>query len=835
MDYRQELQTGTVLDGKYRIERVIGAGGFGITYEAFDLGLANSVAIKEYYPSQFGTRDASMSVRPRSYSDRELFDRLRSSFLREGRTLARFDNPSIVRVLSVFEGHGTAYMVMKYETGPSLKIWLANLDRYPTQDELDRLTAPLLDALETMHKADFLHRDIAPDNIIIRADGSPVLLDFGASRRVMGAMSGTLTGVVKKGFSPQEQYASDGRSQGPWTDIYSLGATLYRAVTGHMPPEAPERMLEDNMRPTSEMAQGAYRPAFLEGIDVALRVWPKQRPQTISEWRPILFRGTYLETYDSGAGWSPGARGPSSQDPGSQVRAPFAPATGPRSAPGPASQPPSGPPQGAFGPPSAPRRSEPSQPPPPQPQPAPQVQPARPPEPIRFEAPQAGADVVPPRRSANRIVAAGAAGVIAAMALFFGLQFSGIIGPEAEVKRIERERKAAADKAVRDKSVADAAAAEKAVRDKAAADKAAADKAAADKAARDKAAADKAARDRAAAEKAARERAEREAAEKAARDKAAADREAAEKAARERLPRRLAFAEQAGGSGASLYPVSVAFGERLILAGGAGGTLRLWSATDGQPRTINGLHREFVSALALAPDGARFVSGSWDGEFRIWDSQSGQRLGAFTDQRSWIAALRYTGASNVVAVHASGLSRVIDAGSGRVLSQSTFQPQAQITSAAVSHDGAVVAAGTGNNAIEVWEQRSGRLQRRLSDGHSDWVLSLAFAPDSQHLASGGLDGRVIVWALSDGRQRHVLQGHSSAVRAVAYAPGNARLATGSDDGAILVWNTDSGARLLNLSGHGNTVRGLAFNGDGTRLISASEDGDVRVWYLEGQR
>ncbi len=292
MDYREVLQTGTMLDRKYRVDRVIGAGGFGITYQAFDIGLAAPVAIKEYYPAQFGMRDASMSVRPRTENDRQLFDRLRASFLREARTLAQFDHPSIVRVISVFESHGTAYMVMKYESGSSLKAWLQELGRQPTQGELDQLVWPLLDALEAMHRADFLHRDIAPDNIIVRADGSPVLLDFGASRRVYSDMSGTLTGVVKQGYSPQEQYSSDVRVQGPWTDVYAMGATLYLAVTGKVPTEATARMLDDGLLPATECARPGYRHGFLAGIDAAMSLRPKDRPQSVREWRDLLFFGT---------------------------------------------------------------------------------------------------------------------------------------------------------------------------------------------------------------------------------------------------------------------------------------------------------------------------------------------------------------------------------------------------------------------------------------------------------------------------------------------------------------------------------------------------------------
>jgi hypothetical protein len=294
MDHRQTLQSGTVLDGKYRIERILGSGGFGITYQAYDVRLAATVAIKEYFPSQFGIRDATYSVRPRVEGDRDMFDRLRSSFLREARTLNQFDHPAIVRVFNVFEAYGTAYMVMKYESGSSLKAWLTGLARLPTQDELDRLTLPLLDALEMMHAAEFLHRDIAPDNIIVRPDGTPVLLDFGASRRVMGEMTGTLTGVVKKGYSPQEQYAVDGRSQGPWTDIYALGATLYRCVSNETPDEATQRMLEDKMLPAVDVGAGHYRRAFLAAIDAAIVLRPRGRPQSIAAWREMLFDGVVV-------------------------------------------------------------------------------------------------------------------------------------------------------------------------------------------------------------------------------------------------------------------------------------------------------------------------------------------------------------------------------------------------------------------------------------------------------------------------------------------------------------------------------------------------------------
>jgi TPR repeat protein len=278
----------TVLDGTYRIVRVVGSGGFGMTYEAEDLSLRTTVAIKEYYPVEFGDRDSSMSVRAKSERHKQTFDWGRSNFLQEARTLARFEHRAIVRVLRVFEAHATAYMVMRFEQGKNFEAWLKDLGRRPTQEELDRIAAPLLDALELMHSQSFLHRDIAPDNVIIRPDGTPVLLDFGTARRKVAEMSRALTGIVKAGYSPQEQYAADGRLQGPWSDIYALGGMLYRAVAGKPPEESTLRAIDDHMVPATKAASGGFRPGFLAAIDACLKVRLAERPQSIAELRPVL-------------------------------------------------------------------------------------------------------------------------------------------------------------------------------------------------------------------------------------------------------------------------------------------------------------------------------------------------------------------------------------------------------------------------------------------------------------------------------------------------------------------------------------------------------------------
>ena len=310
MDGRLALPANAVLDGNYRIARVVGSGGFGITYEAEDVSLGTTVALKEYYPVEFGDRDATMCVRPRFEKHKKIFEWGRANFLEEARTLARFEHPSIVRVARVFEANATAYMVMRFEQGHSFATWLTSLGRPPTQEELDAIVAPLLDALETLHAQNFLHRDIAPDNIIVRADGTPVLLDFGAARRAVAEATRALTGMIKAGYSPHEQYTSNSRLQGPWSDLYALGGTLYRAVTGQAPEEATLRVGDDRMPSAVKAANGDYRPRFLAAIDACLEVMPSERPHSVAQLRAMLLGQSFYQKLAIRCRISPPAFGP---------------------------------------------------------------------------------------------------------------------------------------------------------------------------------------------------------------------------------------------------------------------------------------------------------------------------------------------------------------------------------------------------------------------------------------------------------------------------------------------------------------------------------------------
>jgi len=276
----------------YVLERVLGQGGFGITYLARDTNLDQLVAIKEYLPVEVATRRADATVCARTGEQNERFTGGLEKFIREARTLARFDHPNIVRVHSVFEANGTAYMVMRFEEGETLAALLERRQALPEPD-LMRLLLPILDGLELVHNAGFIHRDIKPDNIHIRSDGSPVLLDFGSARHALG-QSRTLTILVAPGYAPFEQYYSGGESQGPWTDIYGLAATCYRAIVGRPPLDAITRSkgilgsTKEVLLPAAVAGSGRYSERLLKAVDHALSFAESERPQTVAAWRAEL-------------------------------------------------------------------------------------------------------------------------------------------------------------------------------------------------------------------------------------------------------------------------------------------------------------------------------------------------------------------------------------------------------------------------------------------------------------------------------------------------------------------------------------------------------------------
>ena len=287
-EFGNALPSGTRLE-EFELLSVIGEGGFGIVYLAQDHSLHRRVAIKEYMPSSLAARTQAMTVSVRSRRHADTFEAGRRSFINEARLLASFDHPSLIKVHRFWESNGTAYMVMPYYIGRTLGEVLKTLPGPPDELWLRTLLMPLLDALETMHRADTCHRDIAPDNIMILEDGRPVILDLGAARRVIGDMTQALTVILKTGYAPIEQYGEmPGVRQGPWTDLYALASVVHFALTGRTPPQSVTRMVTDKYQPLAHSAAGQCSAAFLEAIDACLAVLPQHRPQSVAELRALL-------------------------------------------------------------------------------------------------------------------------------------------------------------------------------------------------------------------------------------------------------------------------------------------------------------------------------------------------------------------------------------------------------------------------------------------------------------------------------------------------------------------------------------------------------------------
>ncbi|RZL09331.1 MAG: serine/threonine protein kinase, partial [Rubrivivax sp.] len=276
--------------GEYEIRSVIGEGGFGIVYLAYDHFLQRQVALKEYMPSTLaGRARTGLDVVVKAERHRETFLAGLRSFVNEARLLAQFDHPALVKVYRFWEAHGTAYMVMPYCIGPTLKEALSSHEGPPDEDWLrHHLLGPLLEALALLHKAQCLHRDIAPDNILL-TDTGPLLLDFGAARQIIGDMSQTLTVVLKPGYAPIEQYGEvASMGQGAWTDLYALAGVVRYAITGKVPVAATSRIMQDTLVPLAQLVAGQYSDIFLRTMDAALAVKPADRPQNVAAFQALL-------------------------------------------------------------------------------------------------------------------------------------------------------------------------------------------------------------------------------------------------------------------------------------------------------------------------------------------------------------------------------------------------------------------------------------------------------------------------------------------------------------------------------------------------------------------
>ena len=297
MEHVHALPPGTRLE-EYEIETVLGSGGFAITYRAHDTHLNTVVALKEYLPRDCATRTNTRTVVPTSEADRADYEWGLTRFEEEGRALARFENPHLNKVHRFFKAHGTAYLVLEYIEGETLS---AALQRHGTlsQSRIERLLGELLSGLEEVHEVDYVHRDLKPDNIMLRSDGSAVILDFGAARQAVGQRTKSARAVLTPGYAPIEQHASSQGTAdevGPWSDLYALGMVAYRCVSGVGSADLPNAVTRSqaarkggrDILPAVEVGQGRYDRQLLAAIDWAIEVDKEDRPQSVEAWRGAL-------------------------------------------------------------------------------------------------------------------------------------------------------------------------------------------------------------------------------------------------------------------------------------------------------------------------------------------------------------------------------------------------------------------------------------------------------------------------------------------------------------------------------------------------------------------
>ena len=790
------LPEGTELVGDYRIKRVLGAGGFGITYLADERALGRLVTIKEYFPADFAARRNRSAV-PRSRDVADDYQWGLDRFIEEAQTLARFDHPNVVRVHRYFRANDTAYMVLHFEEGGSFKAWLKGLKRAPRQAELDKMVAPLLDALEIIHNADFLHRDIAPDNIMVRKDGSPVLIDFGSARGAMASQSRTVSALVKPGYSPYEQYATSGANQGPWTDIYALGATLYHAITGKRPPDAPSRVVKDEYVPAREAASGSHRDTFLDAIDKALRIEIGERPQRIADWRSALFAPDparkperlvprqpltrklgRLQKTDASA--SAGSGGGPAAAAASSTPVPASPVPAPPDTPQPKGQlldfiealkryrPAVSTPKAAS---SGQKPAKTAQAPAQKKKKVVAAAPAEQPLPpdIRREAPAVPIPVPGPAPAPPPSAPPVAAGA------------PPLTGPvPAPSPGPRRRRRVRLIPSRRWRTGIARVAAAVAV------------------------------------------------ASLAVIYQEHVLRSASHPGSASEVAASAPFMQLVGHRGPV---IAVASGDqgRWIVSAGADATVRLWSGTSGSlVRTIE-LSEGAVTAFAV--DERRALVGHQGGTIVLWDLEAGERLATVKHGTEAITSLAFLG-GGFVAARQDGSVALFEAAEQATPAALLDSEEGGGRLIAAAHTRSLFVSSGADRTLRIWKAPGPRLTRTYGVLAED-ITAIDIAPDAGNVASGGSDGMVRIWpnpALRPLRARTVqtLKAHDGGVAAVALGPPGT-LATAGADGSVKVWSLRPAPVARSLAS--GQVRSLSFSWDGRRVFAGGEDGLIRVWSL----
>ncbi|MDZ7840025.1 MAG: serine/threonine-protein kinase [Gammaproteobacteria bacterium] len=299
-DLDQSLKRGYLLEG-YRVEQVIGGGGFSFVYLAYHIKTQSKVVIKEYFPHELVVRIPGGRIRPRSDVARNHFQLGMKRFFSEGMALAKLKHPNIINVSNFFRANDTVFMVMDFEEGRDLRFFIKKARGKLSEKFMLSVFPPIMSGLKELHDRHFLHLDIKPANILLRASGVPLLLDFGAVQQVEPGSTYHGVQTLTHGYAAPEQYSEGG--MGPWCDIYSLGMTMRICITGKGPPSSPERLEKDTLQPLTRTLSRRYSRNLLEAIDWATELNQDKRARTIDELLVKMTGGSGLATDDAAGGW----------------------------------------------------------------------------------------------------------------------------------------------------------------------------------------------------------------------------------------------------------------------------------------------------------------------------------------------------------------------------------------------------------------------------------------------------------------------------------------------------------------------------------------------------
>jgi protein kinase-like protein/WD40 domain-containing protein len=779
------LPDGTELVGDFRIKRVLGAGGFGITYLAEEMALARLVTIKEYFPADYAARRATKEAVPRSQDCAGDYKWGLERFIEEAQTLARFVHPNIVRVYRYFRANNTAYMVLQFEEGGSFKAWLRNLKRAPRQPELDQLLKPLLEALEVVHGGNYLHRDIAPDNIMVRKDGSPVLIDFGSARGEIASHTKTVSALVKPGYSPYEQYATTTRQQGPWTDIYALGATLYHAVSGKRPPDAPSRMVSDEYVPAADVALSSYRPQFLAAIDKALRLDVNERPQSVAVWRDVLLAeepkrrrglglGRALERLRTGDAAAPAPQ------PAAEA------ASAAAAVPSPA-------------PPATPAAAQPSPVNEPVPQPKAEIS-QRGKVLDFFDAWKKKRLAAPAKKTASNAKVAPAP------------------GPKEKARKPKRDIASAESAAkVAKAPVTDVLSVPRPV-------------------------------PAVLARRAPKPQRVRGWRIPSRRWRSLAYKlligigiASLAVAYQDKIPRvegrgagvvtsqatDLAPLARIAGHRGAVTGLATADQGRWIVSAGVDGTLKVWNSGSGA--LVRAIELDEGPATAIAVDERRALTGHKGGTIVLWDLERAERLASFQHQQAPISALAFIGDDDHFAAASHTNAVAVFAIRDPAAPVAIFEGQdAGPTIAGARWVSLLAAAGGQDRGIRLWRTDTKSLTRTWRR-HGEAVSALDITAGGRRIASGSVSGAVRLWSTSSSRPQRSFQAHQGRVTSVVFGPEDRLLASAGEDGQVKLWDLRSGRPPKVFRGHAGAVHAVAFSNDGRRILSAGQDGVIRIW------